>query len=108
MTDTRFPYLPGGDAVSSTRDQKEEASYKYCTFEVWNSLWIRLTDSSKSPKALFQERAGRPGQWQVNSEEQITTARSTTGSPVQRGKWESEMGMQKEHLQAEHGSANPG
>lgn len=107
MTDTRFLYLPGGDAVSSTRDQKEEASYKYCKFEVWNSLRMLLTDSSKSPKALFQERAGRPGQWQVNSE-QITTARSTTGSLVPRGKWESEMGMEKEHLQAEHGSSNPG
>lgn len=108
MTDTRFPYLPGGDAVSSTRDQKKDASYKPCKLEAWNSLRMLLTDSSQSPKALFQERAGRPGQWQVNSEEQITTARSTTGSLVQRGKWESEMGVQKEHLQAEHRSSNPG
>lgn len=48
-------FLPvrGGDVVSSTRDQKKEVSYKYCTVKVWNSLWMLPTDSSKSPKALF-------------------------------------------------------
>lgn len=54
MADIRFPsYLPGGDAVSSTRDQKKEVSYRYCTFKVWNSLRMLPTDPSKSPKALF-------------------------------------------------------